>query len=146
MMRSRVAFFLGLFLVIGFCNGCDNVGFVSAPPTIRTASPFELNGHMSNTNGGAVGEVCGVRIHVAETDGGGVRTSSTIAGSAAQGVGDAKHTIEVGDVTITLEKGDGALILLNVNGMDYGQIQKGDELFVDAERAVTVNGELRSAL
>ena len=52
----------------------------------------------------------------------------------------------MGDGTITREMGDGDLIVLNVNGMDYGQIQTGNELFIDAERTVTVNGELRSAL
>ena len=146
MMRSRVAVFLGLFLVIGFCSGCDKVGFFSAPPTIKPASPFELKGHMSNMNGTAVGQVYGVMIHVAETNGGGVSTTNTIRNSSTQGVSDAKQTIKVGDVTITLEKGDGDLIVLNVNGMDYGQIQTGNELFIDAERTVTVNGELRSAL
>ena len=146
MMRSRVAVFLGLFLVIGCYSGCDKVSFVSAPPTIKPVSPFELNGHMSNMNGVAVGEVCGISIHVAETNGGGVSTSNVIGAPVTQGVSDAKQTIEVGDVTITLEKGGRDLVVLNVNGMDYGQIQKGDELFVDAERTVTVNGELRSAL
>ena len=101
---------------------------------------------MSNMNGTAVGQVYGVMIHVAETNGGGVSTTNTIRNSSTQGVSDAKQTIKVGDVTITLEKGDGDLIVLNVNGMDYGQIQTGNELFIDAERTVTVNGELRSAL
>jgi hypothetical protein len=48
--------------------------------------------------------------------------------------------ITIGSVSIVFERDAGQPIHLTVNGDNYGTLQSGDELLIDENRAVIVNG------
>jgi len=100
---------------------------------------------MSNLNGTATGTVWGVSILVNEPGGGkmGSKWEGTV--SSISGM-SGKETITAGTVTIELLKQPSIeIITFRVNGKDYGGIEVGDSLTIDADRTVTVNGEPREA-
>ncbi len=143
-MRNYIQDLSIIVLVISVCIGCDTSLFSTRGP----AKPlrFSTGSKMRNLEAEASGEVWGVRIHIAETNGGGI--SSTFVGgvSATKGALDAKQTIIAGDVTIEFAADGFEPISLKVNSKEYGTIEEGDELSIDADRNVTINSELRMPL
>ena len=143
-MRNYIQNLSIIVLVISVCIGCDTSLFSTRGPTKPLR--FSTGSKMRNLEAKASGEVWGVRIHIAETNGGGI--SSTFVGgvSATKGALDAKQTIVAGDVTIEFAADGFEPISLKVNSKEYGTIEEGDELSIDADRNVTINSELRMPL
>jgi hypothetical protein len=143
-MGNYIQALLLVVLVTSFCAGCDTSFSSTLAPT--KAPRFSTGSTMTNLEGEANGEVWGVRIHIAGTNGGGI--SSTFVGgvSASKGALDAKQKVIAGDVTIELAADGFEPISLKVNSQEYGTIEEGDELSIDADRKVMINDELRLPL
>ena len=77
---------------------------------------------------------------------GGARVGSTVSGTStsAPGETDLSHELFIGDVTIVVEKRPGAPITMTANGKRHGTLEREDEVIIDKERLVSVNGEARA--
>ncbi|MDB4695216.1 hypothetical protein OAF47_01985 [bacterium] len=143
-MRNYMQAWVFISLMITFCVSCDENILSSRAP----AKPLRFSnaGTITNWEGAVSGEVWGVSIEIAETSDGGIMSSFVGGISSSKGAVDAKQTIVAGDVTIEFAADGFEPIVLRVNSKDYGQIEEGDELSIDAERNVTINSELRFPL
>jgi hypothetical protein len=97
---------------------------------------------VNNLDGRGTAQVWGMTFEVAEPIGG-------VSGSFFEGMlshsekTDARHTIKMGDdVNILLEKVPGSGITFQFNGENYGTLEVGDNVVIDKERNVTVNGTM----
>ena len=131
-------------LVTSLSAGCDT-SFSSTRAPLKAAR-FSTGNTIENLEGEANGEVWGVRIRIVETSDGGISSTFTGGVSASEGALDAKQTIIAGDVTIELAADGFGPISLKVNSKQYGKIEEGDELSIEADRKVMVNSELRQPL
>ena len=52
--------------------------------------------------------------------------------------------LTLGDVTMELKKVPGTPMILSVNGKEYGPVETGDRVAVDAKRVVKINGTVRN--
>ena len=78
-------------------------------------------------------------------DAGGTSSSKTTSSTGRDGTSQTTHQLHLGDLTIDLgEEVDGAMPM-TVDGKPYGTLQKGDAVVIDADRTITVNGQVRTS-
>jgi hypothetical protein len=88
--------------------------------------------------------VWGIQFEVAEPVGGGAGSKFEGTVHSDPELTDARNTFNLGeDVNVRLEKVPGRPITFQMNGKRYGTLEVGDEVSIDKERNVTVNGETR---
>ena len=95
---------------------------------------------VKNLDGRGTAQVWGMTFDVAEPNDG--ASGSSFEGTLSHSEKtDARHTITMGDdVNIRLEKVPGSGITFQFNGENYGTLEVGDNVVIDKERNVTVNG------
>ena len=100
-----------------------------------------------NLEGEGTARVWDIHFHVAETHGhaSGSEFTGTLGSSPHSELTDGEMKITLGDVLIVLKKSPGRLMTLRVNGRPYGTVEPQDEVSIDAERRVRVNGTGRVA-
>ncbi len=105
-----------------------------------SVAPFEVNGD----TGIATGEALGIDILVAGASEARLISSANLKpGEPAQSSGRAEITL-ADDVEIELEMiPGGRSIAFQLNGKKFGDLERGDEVVIDEDRNVAINGTQR---
>ena len=122
-----------LILILAALPACER----QAATSPVSSGPFTVN----SDTGVATGEALGITFRVMGATG--AEATSEVSGSP-QSASRAEITLAE-DLKIGLETmagGDG--VALQVNGKRFGLLAKGDEVAIDQDRAVKVNGEART--
>lgn len=117
--------------------GCSR----SSPPAIPpTAGDF-----VRNDNGAGTARVFGIDFRVTVDASGASTTDAIDANLVDGGQSTARKRFSIGDdVTIQLDSVDASVVRFTFNEQDYGTLSVGDQVVIDAERQVEVNGAPRS--
>ena len=129
----------GCFLILvvaAICTGCSGNGVTVIAPAADS---------VSNENGIGSATIAGVSIRVLglNQNGAGVTHSVKTDQAPAGTTHWDRWDVSFGEVKLILERDNDQTILLNVDGANYGTVVKGDDLRIDADRNVTVNGQER---
>lgn len=135
-MIDRSYSLLLVFAII--CSGCSVNGVTGI--TAKRDS-------ITNQGGLGSGTVAGVNIRVLglKQKNSSVTHSVNVVQGPANSSESNRWEVEFGEVKLVLECGKDQPILLTIDGRDYGTVAKEDDLLIDANRKVTVNGKERMA-
>ena len=125
-------------LIMIVCSFIVAVGCLRPKPTVGTPPKSQV----TNINGKGTAEVWGVSF-VVENPGGNAAGGSTIV-NASNGHNDSRMELTLGDVVVQLARINEGPVSCTINDVDYGELSEGDDVKIDAERNVTVNGEART--
>ena len=135
-MINRSYSLLLVFAII--CSGCSVTGVTS----ITTKGDS-----VTNQGGSGNGTVAGVNIRVLglkQKDAAVTHSGTTVQGPENNSEHD-RWEVAFGEVKLVLECSNDQPISLTIDGLDYGTVARDDDLLIDADRKVTVNGEERMA-
>ena len=134
--RSLVSMFLAVGILIA--AGC------SIESVTQTTAVGDT---ITNEWGKGTGTVAGINITIEGLNQKNAAISHAV--HATQGVHGSSEShqwdVDLGEVNMVLSRENGQPIALTVDGASYGNVSKGDELLIDANRLVFVNGEKRTA-
>jgi hypothetical protein len=116
--------------------GCGNTVTPAIPPT---AGDF-----VENREGVGTAQVFGIQFRVAANSSGASTKSSTEANFVDAGKSSARKRFAFGDdIAIQLESIDQSEVRFMFNDQDFGNLNVGDKVVIDAEQNVEVNGTAR---
>ncbi|AQT67829.1 hypothetical protein STSP2_00980 [Anaerohalosphaera lusitana] len=135
-MKHKLTLAASLMLLLAIL-GCPKEDSPSTYPP--TSGNF-----VKNIDGRGIAKVWGIDFEVAETVGGGAASKFEGQLHSDPDQTDAQVEVTIGDdVNIRLEKFPGSPVTLQFNNNNYGTVEVGDKVVIDAQRNVMVNGNLR---
>jgi len=129
-------------------TGCGPTG--SAVKHAKPRSKSGPAGHVTNRDGHVTGVIpeINVKFDVLDVKTGGAGSSHTVEAGSKAGGAQSMHTrweITAGEVEIEFERSDDGPVSLAVDGEDFGTINEGDVLLIDAQRQVLINARRRES-
>ncbi len=124
-------------LLVTFCALLLLVAGCEKPAAPVTTGPFNVN----SETGMATGQALGIDFNVAGADG--AKVKSDLSGSP-ESSSRAEITL-ADDLKINLQTMDeGKSVRFELNGTDFGNLEKGDKVEIAKDRSVMVNGKSRT--